>query len=274
MRPVATYKVCSATTIGFPRVAGKRNRTINLPAPYLRRVWLERTLVRDAAAYPFCLPFLAQDFELGFDRAITIIAGENGTGKSTLLEGIAALAGYDEAGGGKGYRPVDHSRAVEAMGGRLSQALRASWLPKITNGWFFRAESFFSVARYLDAAARDGAGTPPDFLSHSHGEGFLRFFEERCQRQGIFIFDEPESALSPARQMEFLKLMRRMETSTICQVVMATHSPMLMAYPNARLLRLSKYGLEPVTVEQTDHYKVMREFCADPTGFVEAVVEE
>ena len=161
------------------------------------------------------------------------------------------------------------------MGGALSSALRASWLPKITNGWFFRAESFFSVARYLDEAARGTPGAvPPDFLSHSHGEGFLRFFQERCQRQGIFIFDEPESALSPARQMEFLKLMRRMEQSTICQVVMATHSPMLMAYPGARLLQLSKYGLEPVTVEQTDHYKVMREFCADPAGFVEAVVEE
>src|SRR6266853_1917003 len=199
MRPVATYKVCSATTIGFPRVAGKRNRTINLPAPYLRRVWLERTLVRDAAAYPFCLPFLAQDFELGFDRAITIIVGENGAGKSTLLEGIATLAGYDEAGGGKGYRPVDHSRAIEAMGGRLSQALRASWLPKITNGWFFRAESFFSVARYLDKAAFDEfgeleryGGPPPDFLSHSHGEGLSSFFEERFRRRGIFIFDEPE----------------------------------------------------------------------------------
>jgi predicted ATPase len=102
----------------------------------------------------------------------------------------------------------------------------------------------------------------------------LRFFEERCQRQGIFIFDEPESALSPARQMEFLKLMRRMEQSTICQVVMATHSPMLMTYPNAHLLRLSKYGLESVTVEQPDHYKVMREFCSDPVGFVEAVFEE
>ena len=170
--------------------------------------------------------------------------------------------------------PVDHSDAIEAMGGKLSKALRASWLPKITNGWFFRAESFFSVARYLDEVAPETARSPPDFLSHSHGEGFLRFFEERCQRQGIFIFDEPESALSPARQMEFLKLMRRMEESTICQVVMATHSPMLMAYPDARLLRLSKYGLEPVTVEQTDHYKVMREFCADPAGFVEAVIEE
>jgi predicted ATPase len=212
---------------------------------------------------------LRDDFELSFDRAITIIVGENGTGKSTLLEGIAVLAGYDEAGGGKGYRPVDHSKALEVMGGTLSTALRASWLPKITTGWFFRAESFFSVARYLDEAGR-GA----DFLSHSHGEGFMRFFEERCQRQGIFIFDEPESALSPARQMEFLKLMRRMEEIGHCQIIMATHSPMLMAYPNARLLRLTKYGLEPVTVKETDHYRVMREFCDDPKGFVEAAIEE
>src|SRR6202795_1739513 len=255
-------------------MASRRNRTINMPAPYLRRVWLEPSRIADRDAYPFCLPLLSDDFELSFDRAITIIVGENGTGKSTLLEGIAVLAGYDEAGGGKGYRPVDHSNAVEAMGGKLSTALRASWLPKITNGWFFRAESFFSIARYLDQAALDVEELPPNFLSYSHGEGFLRFFEERCQRQGIFIFDEPESALSPSRQMEFLKLMRRMEESTICQVVMATHSPMLMAYPNARLLRMSKYGLEPVTVEQTDHYKVMREFCNDPAGFVEAVVEE
>jgi predicted ATPase len=193
-----------------------------------------------------------------------------------LLEGIAVLAGYDEAGGGKGYMPVDHSDALEKMGGRLSTVLRASWLPRITNGWFFRAESFFSVARYLDKAALDDpfGPPPPDFLSHSHGEGFLRFFEERCQRQGIFIFDEPESALSPARQMEFLKLMRKMEESAICQVIMVTHSPMLMAYPGARLLRLSKYGLDPVTLKDTDHFRVMREFCDDPAGFMEAVMAE
>src|SRR6266481_477841 len=194
-------------------MGSRRNRTINLPAPYLKRVWLEPSRVTNPEAYPFCLPFLRDDFELSFDKSITIIVGENGTGKSTLLEGIAVLAGYDEAGGAKGHRPVDHSNALEVTGGELSKALRASWLPKVTNGWFFRAESFFSVARYLDAAARDGGGAPPDFLSHSHGEGFLRFFEERCRRQGIFIFDEPESALSPARQMEFLKLLRRMDQS-------------------------------------------------------------
>jgi predicted ATPase len=251
-----------------------RNRVINLPAPYLKRIWLDGSLVDDAAAYPYCLPFLQKNFELDFDRAITIIVGENGTGKSTLLEGIAALAGYDDAGGGKGYMPVDHSRALEVSGGRLSKALRASWRPKITNGWFFRAESFFSVARYLDVAAREGMGVPPDFLSHSHGEGFLRFFEERCQRQGIFIFDEPESALSPSRQIEFLKLIRRMDRSKICQVIMATHSPMLMAYPDARLLRLSKYGLEPVSVTDTEHYRLMRDFWANPKIFIEDVLEE
>src|SRR5580693_7649678 len=249
-------------------------RNIRLPAPYLRRIWLDPSRIDDRAAYPFCLPFLRDDFELSFDRPITIIVGENGTGKSTLLEGVAVLAGYDEAGGGKGYRTVDHSDALEKMGGALSAALRASWLPKITNGWFFRAESFFSVARYLDKAAKDFpmGGPPPDFLSHSHGEGFLRFFEERCQRQGIFIFDEPESALSPSRQIEFLKLLRRMEASGICQVIMATHSPILMAYPGARLLRLSKYGLDPITVDATDHYRLMREFCSDPETFIETVL--
>jgi predicted ATPase len=259
-------------------MSSRAKRTIRLPAPYLRRIWLENERISNPEAYPFCLPFLQNDFELSFDRAVTIIVGENGMGKSTLLEGIAVLAGYDEAGGGKGYMPVDHSQAIEKMGGQLSTALRASWLPKITGGWFFRAESFFSVARYLDEANRPIFGVPggiqPDFLSHSHGEGFLRFFEERCQRQGIFIFDEPESALSPSRQIEFLKLLRRMDHSGICQVIMATHAPMLMAYPNARLLKLAKYGLEPVTIQETDHYRVMREFCTDPAGFIEAAMAE
>jgi predicted ATPase len=248
----------------------KRNRTTSLPAPYLKRVWLDRSLVPDWEAYPFCLPIFRDEFDLSFGSTITIIAGENGTGKSTILEGIAALAGFDNAGGGKGYRPIDHSDAIEATGEDLSVALRAGWLPKINYGWFFRAETFFSVARYLDQTSE----APPDYLSYSHAEGFLYFFEERCQRQGIFIFDEPESALSPSRQIEFLKLMRRMDESGQCQIIMATHSPILMAYPNATLLRLSKYGLEPVNVKDTDHYRVMREFCDDPHGFVEAAIEE
>src|SRR5260221_11411719 len=151
-------------------MSSRRNRPINMPAPYLKRIWLDPSRVSDRAAYPFCLPFLHDDFELSFDRSITIIVGENGTGKSTLLEGIAVLAGYDEAGGGKGYTPVDHSEAMEVMGGQLSRALRASWLPKVTNGWLFRAASFFWVARYLDPVSLEEIpglgrpGTPPNFL--------------------------------------------------------------------------------------------------------------
>ncbi len=252
----------------------RRHRPVNLPAPYLKRVWLDKSLVADAAAYPFCLPLFRTEFALAFDRPVTIIVGENGAGKSTLLEGIAALAGFDDAGGGKGYRPVDHSAAVEASGGRLASALRASWLPKITAGWFFKAESFFSVARYLDRAALERGAAPPDFLSHSHGEGFLRFFGERCDRQGIFLFDEPESALSPSRQLQFLRLLRRMERSGQSQVIMATHSPLLMAYPGARLLLLSKYGLEPARPDETEHFKLLRDFCADPAAFVASVLDE
>jgi len=247
-----------------------RGRNIRLPAPYLKRVWLDKTCAKDSAAYPFCLPMFKNEFEIAFDKPITIIVGENGAGKSTLLEGIAALSGYDDAGGGKGYRPVDHAKALEISGGRLKDVLRAAWLPKLSNGWFFKAETFFSVARYLDEA---GGGAGPDYLSHSHGEGFLRFFEERCNRQALFLFDEPEAALSPSRQVEFLKLLKRMDDSKIVQVIMATHSPILMAYPGAQLLKLTKYGLDATTLENTDHYRLWREFCLDPDDFVRAAIE-
>lgn len=252
--------------------AGKR--PIKLPPPYLRRIWIDEERIQDRSVYPYNLPLFSDGFEFRFESPITIIIGENGVGKSTIIEGIAALAGYDDAGGGKGYRPVDHSKALEAGGGRLSTALRASWLPKITSGWFFKAETFFSVARYLDQAALESAGAPPNFLSHSHGEGFLRFFEERCGRQGIYLFDEPESALSPSRQIEFLKLLRRMEDSALCQVVMATHSPLLMAYPGANLVGMSRGGLWNISLEETDHFRLMRQFCADPSSFVREIFNE
>lgn len=247
-----------------------RNRDIRLPAPYLKKVWLDESKVEDRAAYPFCLPLFKNGFEQSFDNPITIIVGENGIGKSTLLEGIAALAGFDQAGGAKGYAPLDHSEALEVSGAPLARAFKASWLPKLSDGWFFRAESFFSVARYLDSVGSPAA----DFLSYSHGEGFLRFFEERCDRQGLYIFDEPESALSPSRQVEFLKILRRIQDSKRCQVIIATHAPILMACPGATLLRLSKYGLEPVSLEDTDHFRLMREFFHDPQGFLQMMMED
>ena len=242
-----------------------------LPPPYLKRVWLDADAVHDRAAYPYCLPLFGNGtFELVLDRPVTIIAGENGVGKSTLLEGIAVLAGFDESGGGAGYRAVDNSGAAETGGGALARALKASWLPKIGRGWFFRAESFFAVARYLDAAGSPSA----DFLSHSHGEGFIRFFEERCTQPGIFLFDEPESALSPKRQFDFLKLLRRMESSNRSQVLIVTHSPIIMGHPGARLLRMSRHDLAPIALEDTDHFRIMREFASDPHGMIAAMTEE
>ena len=240
----------------------RRNRPINLPAPYLRRVWLDPSDIEDRKVYPYCLPFLSDEFEISFDKPITIIAGENGVGKSTLLEGIAVLAGYDEAGGGKGYHPVDHSNAREESGGELSNALRASWLPRITRGWFFRAESFFSVARYLDEVGSDA-----DFLSYSHGEGFMRFFEERCQRQGIYFFDEPEAALSPQRQLALLARIHDLEAGGNAQFLIATHSPILFSYPGATVLEIGEQEIRPVDYRETEHYQLTRRFLESPERY-------
>ncbi|MER8366700.1 AAA family ATPase [Mesorhizobium sp. M1378] len=253
-----------------------RKQLTRLKAPYLKRILIEPGRVVDWEKYPWNLPiFHGHEFELEFTTPITIIVGENGTGKSTLLEAIGALAGYDEAGGGKGYMPVDHSRAIDKSGAALAATLRGHWLPKVTAGWFFRAESFYSVARYLDQAAIDAHEAPPDFLSWSHGEGFIRFFEERCRRQGIYILDEPESALSPTRQIELLKMLRRMDQSGTAQVIMATHSPLLISCPGARLFRISRSGLDPTDFSDTDHFRMMRNFCNDPDGFLaEALYED
>ncbi|MEM6385514.1 MAG: AAA family ATPase [Pseudomonadota bacterium] len=249
----------------------RKRRDTTLPAPFLKRLTLITERMGNRDSYPMNLPWLDPDrFEMAFETPVTIIVGENGSGKSTLIEAIAALSGYDEAGGGKGYRPVDHSMALDVSGAELVNAMRASWLPKITDGWFFRAESFFSVARYLDEAAQldPFKPPPPDFLSHSHGEGFLRFFEERMSRQGIYFMDEPESALSPNRQRDLLRVLANITERGNAQVIMATHSPILMAVPGARLLEMTRLGPEPVAFEDTAHFRLYRDFVADPAAFV------
>jgi predicted ATPase len=252
-----------------------RGKGTQLPAPFLRRISLKPSVSGLRKDYPFSLPWLRDDdWTLDFTTPVTILMGENGVGKSTLIEAIAALAGYDEAGGGKGYRAVDHSRAIDSSGSALADHLTGGWLPKVTNGWFFRAESFFSVARYLDEAARDGGAAPPDYLSQSHGEGFLAFFEDRCQRQGIYFLDEPESALSPARQLDLLAILHRIQTTAVSQVIMATHSPILMALPGATLLQIARGGLRQVDVTATDHFRLYASFSRDPAGFVRDAIDE
>ena len=160
-------------SIGPAHMASRRNRPINLPAPYLKRVWLEPSRVTDREAYPFCLPLLRDDFELSFDKAITIIVGENGTGKSTLLEGIAVLAGYDEAGGGKGYmtgRPF-RTRARK-WAAQLSTALRASWLPEDHRRWLVLPRRELLLGRAISRRGRRRAGLPPTSSRIRMARGF------------------------------------------------------------------------------------------------------
>lgn len=221
--------------------------------------------------YPFDLPlFRDPDFELNFTEPVTIIVGENGTGKSTLIEAIAGHSGYDEAGGGKGYAPVNHDGALDKSGTDLGNAMRISWLPKVAYGWFFKAETFFSVARYLDRVSEN----PPDFLSWSHGEGFVRFFEERMMKQGIYFMDEPESALSPTRQLELLKILHKIQENKNSQVIMATHSPILMAVPNAQVLEITPRYIQEVDYRETKHFKMYQSFTVDPEGFVEDALRD
>ena len=247
----------------------RRSHETRLPAPFLKSLSLRPEEMPEQRTYPFSLPWL-QDakFELHFTTPVTIVVGENGTGKSTLIEAIAALSGYDEAGGGKGFRPLDHSRAIEKNGTELARVLRAAWLPRITNGWFFRAELFFSVARYMDQAALDAQAAPPDLLSWSHGEGFVRIFEERMKWQGIYFMDEPESALSPRRQLELLRILNRIGKSAVSQVILSTHSPILMAVPGARVLEITARGIDEIDYRDTSHFALYRAFVADPEDFI------
>lgn len=226
----------------------------------------------EKSGYPFNLPFFNADFDVQFVEPVTILVGENGTGKSTLIEAMAALAGYDEAGGGKGYRPVDHDMALDKSGSDLADVLRARWLPKVTDGWFFRAETFFSVARFQDEMAQTYDKPAPDYLSHSHGEGFVRFFDERLSRQGIYFMDEPESALSPNRQLELLYVLKNIQETATSQVIMATHSPILMATPGANILEITHRGLAPVDLRDTAHFKLYQRFVQDPDAFVEQAI--
>ncbi len=250
----------------------RRARPTSLPAPFLRHVWLPADAVTDDDGddYPFSLPIVhGGGLDIRFDKAVTIVVGENGSGKSTLLEAIATMAGFSEHGGAQGMAAVGASPLAGKDAGGLGRLLKAAWLPQVRHGWFFRAETFFSVARYLDESGSPSAG----YLRASHGEGFLAFFEERLSQQGLFILDEPESALSPTKQFEFLKILRAMQRAENCQVIMATHSPILMALPDADLRQIERYGLQPTTLEETSHFRLYREFTRYPHDLVEAMID-
>lgn len=232
-----------------------------LAPPFLKRI----ALIPEKAehgSFPFGhLRFLGNDFALDLRASITILVGENGSGKSTLMEAIASAAGFPLLGGSQDHRPG---------GGQgdsaLARALRLSWLPKVSNGFFFRAESFFGLADYLDQVAdRDRHGGRM-LRQQSHGESFLAMFQNRLDvgSRAVYLLDEPEVALSPTRQLAFLRILREWQQSGRVQAVIATHSPILMALPGAALLSLDGGAIHPVRLDETEHYRVTRAFLNDP----------
>jgi predicted ATPase len=216
----------------------------------------------DPGRYPFTIPALRDGLDLELRSNVTFLVGENGSGKSTLLEAVATCCGFSPEGGGR-----DHSFATRAESVDLAAALRLSWLPKVTDGFFMRAESFFNFATYLDQVSTLERYGGRSFHEQSHGESFLALFTNRFDR-GIYILDEPEAALSPKRQLSFLKIVHDLEAAGRAQFLIASHSPILLAYPGATLLGLDGGPIREVRYDETEHYNLTKEFLASPERFL------
>ena len=168
--------------------------------------------------YPFNIRAFSRGIDLTLRTNVTFFVGENGSGKSTLLEALAECCGFNPEGGNR-----DHQREALAERSALAQALRLSWLPKVAEGFFLRAESFYNFATYIEQVSNLRAYGGRSLLEQSHGESFLSLFANRFE-QGIYILDEPEAALSPQRQLSLLKIIHDLETSAQAQFLISTHS--------------------------------------------------
>jgi predicted ATPase len=200
--------------------------------------------------------------------------GENGSGKSTLLEAIARRCGINFWD--KPRRHLAHNNPFEAALSQYISPLRANGRP---SGSFFRAETFREVADFLD----DVALCDPGRLRYhggrilndlSHGEGILSYFRGRFGVQGLYFLDEPEAALSPRSQIEFLQLLQQYTFQKEAQFIIATHSPLLMACPEAQIFCFRQTGIEEIAYEETMHYRLYKSFLADRTPFLAAQTEE
>ena len=232
----------------------------------LRSVRLDPGRVLDPAAFPFELPAVAAlEAGLPFHPQVTCLVGENGSGKSTIVEAIAAKLDLDAEGGDALLTFVE--RAAESP---LHEALvlsRGSRRPAMR--YFLRAESFYNVARDIDAlgGGRLAAHGGRELHRMSHGESFLTLALERWVPDGVYILDEPEAALSPQGCLSLLRRMRELALDG-AQFVLATHSPILMAYPDAFIYELGDRGVSRVAYEDTDHYRITRSFLENPQGFL------
>lgn len=244
------------------------------PHPYLREVQLRRDESVDPTRYPFHLPAVRHLDRLAFHRDVTFLLGENGSGKSTLLEAIAIAYGFNPEGGTRNFN--FHTWRSHSDLHRSLRCVKS--YKKADDGFFLRAESFFNVASEVDRMEQELGGLLRSYggvslHEQSHGESFLSLVLHRFRGRGLYILDEPEAALSPSRQLALLRRMHELVQQE-SQFIIATHSPILMAYPGARLYWLSADGVREVSYQETEHYQVTRRFLSDPIKAVEALMND
>jgi len=229
---------------------------------YIKSVDLKRDQIASFEEYPFCLPAIKNINNLAFHPKVTYFVGENGTGKSTILESIAAAYGFNPEGGSKNFSfstAKSHSELYNFI--KLVKGIKR---PK--DGFFLRAESFYNVATYIDELDREFSFGPPikdsfggkSLHEQSHGESFFSLFMNRLRGKGVYILDEPEAALSPSRQMSLVSRIHELVNKD-SQFIIATHSPIIMAYPDAYIYEI-KDDIKRVKYEETEHYQIMRAF--------------
>lgn len=246
-----------------------RGPTLTAPRPFLSAIALPAERI-ERGTFPFTIPLFSKPFELRLREMVTIFVGENGSGKSTLLEALAQRAGFDVEGGSRQHRPNLEDNAVSA----LVPALQLQWFYKGVDGFFLRAESFFNFANYLEnSGSTFRAYGGKSLLAQSHGESFLSLFHNRFE-DGLYILDEPEAALSPNRQLAFLALLHRLTRHGHAQFLIATHSPILLAFPGARILSLDGGAFEPVQYRETEHYRVTRSFLEAPERYLRHLLSD
>lgn len=238
-----------------------------LNGPFLERVFLRPDANLDRERFPGSLGFV-HSLDLRFDTPVTFFVGENGSGKSTLIEAIAALCGLPVTGGGR------NELATNLAHSELSPHLRPAFRRRPRDAYFFRAEFQAQFADLLErrSADPDFAGDPyaryggRSLHARSHGEAFLDMFTSWMQ-PGIIVMDEPEAALSPQRQLTVLARMAALARGGDAQFIIATHSPILLTFPGARLLRFENDCIEPTRLEDTSHYQITRGILEHPERY-------